>query len=113
MMNAAASTYHTRALREIVRIAIERGSVTAGDLRRAIPFPEGEHHNVKGAVFLCALQRGLLRRRGHARASWDAANAHHLRVWVPTQQAEAWLAQTPEIAGERYPMQPGLPGLEG
>ena len=113
MMDAAASTYHARALRELVRLAVKRGSATAEDLRRRIPLPPGLHPNAVGAVFLCALQRGLLRRRGHARATWGAANAHHFRRWAPTRDAEAWLAHTPEIAGERYPEQAELFGREG
>lgn len=93
------------ARREAVRIAIERGEVTAEDLRKRLAIPANVHPNTMGMVFLSLLKDGLLKRCGHARASWSTANAHHLRRWRPTEKAAAWLAQTPELEGLHFPEQ--------
>ena len=108
MVNHVQSDYFDKARRISVSIAVNRGVVTAEDLRERLPIPRELHHNIVGAVFMTLLQDGLLRRCGHARASWEAANRHHMRRWRATVKSEAWLAQTPELETQYYPEQTEL-----
>lgn len=69
------------ALARICKVAVERGSVTADDLR---DFEQPEHPNAIGTLFSNAHRRGLLRQVGWATSKARSRHGGAQRLWAPT-----------------------------
>jgi hypothetical protein len=85
--------------RAAVRLALERGTVTADDVRAVVPIPEGIRPVVVGAAFRDAALAGILRRTGYRPSTRPAAHARPLAVWQLADQAAAlaWLDTHPPL----------------
>jgi hypothetical protein len=84
--------------RAAVRLALERGEVTADLVRAAVPIPEGIDPKVVGAAFGTVAEAGLCQ-RGYRASTRPVAHARPLAVWVLADEsaAVAWLAAHPPL----------------
>ncbi|WP_143745251.1 hypothetical protein [Micrococcus lylae] len=76
-----ATDWMEAALARVCNVAVERGSVTADDLR---DFDQPEHHNSIGRVFTLARQRGHLTPVGYGLARAKSRHRGVVRLWAPT-----------------------------
>ena len=85
--------------RAAVRIALERGIVTADDVRAVVPIPAGIRPVVVGAAVRDAADTGIIQRIGYRPSTRPAAHARPLSVWrlADAAAAVAWLADHPPL----------------
>lgn len=85
--------------RAAVRIALERGTVTADDVRHAVPIPAGIRPVVVGAAVRDVATAGVLRRVGYRPSARPEAHARPLTVWQLSDEptGRAWLAAHPPL----------------
>jgi hypothetical protein len=83
--------------RAAVRIALDRDTLTADDVRAIVPIPEGIRPAVLGAAIRELAVAGILRRIDYRRSSRPEAHARPLAVWQLADRgaAVAWLAAHP------------------
>jgi hypothetical protein len=91
--------------RAAVRIALDRGELTADDVRAAVPIPDGIRPVVVGAAIRDAADAGIIRRVGYRPSARAVAHARPLAVWalVDAAAALAWLAAHPPIPADPVP----------
>lgn len=99
-----------RARRACIRTALERGEVTADDIRDQVPLPEGVDPRVFGAVPIALAREkiGILRRNGDRLSRRSVAHARRVSIWIIADpaKARAWLRAHPEPdPPERRPTQ--------
>src|SRR5687768_7578774 len=78
---------HRLLQRAAVQIAIHDESVSADQVRSAVPIPAGISPNVTGAAFRHLAVAGVLRATGYAQSCRPAAHAGMRRVWALTDRA--------------------------
>jgi molybdopterin biosynthesis enzyme len=85
--------------RAAVRLALERGTITADDVRSVVPIPPGIRPVVVGVALRDAADAGILRRIGYRPSTRPVAHARPLTVWRLTDPAAAvaWLDAHPPI----------------
>lgn len=85
--------------RATVRIALDRGVLTADDLRDAVPIPDGIRPVVVGAAMQAVADAGLISCIDYRRSRRPVAHARPVRVWQLADRAAAlaWLAARPPI----------------
>lgn len=85
--------------RAAVRIALERGELTADDVRAVVPIPAGIRPVVVGAAMRDAADAGILRRIDYRKSGRRVAHARPLSVWqlADADAALAWLAAHPPL----------------
>lgn len=86
----------TQARRAALLHAARHGQVTAEDVRKAVPIPEGVHPSAMGAVF----RTDLLEPQGLAQAEHAEGHARTIRTWALTEKGRAWAAAQGE-GGQR------------
>lgn len=92
--------------RAILEVALDRGEVTADDVRPLVAIPEGTDPRVVGTAFKDLRDAGILRREGERNSTRPEAHARELKRWVLADEpaALAMLAQlkrTPPTAPDR------------
>jgi hypothetical protein len=87
--------------RAAVGLALDRGEVTADDVRAAVPIPAGIRPVVVGCAIRDLAMAGILRRVGYRPTGRSVAHARTLSVWqlVDAEAAVAWLAEFPSLNG--------------
>ena len=81
--------------RAALRLALERGTLTADDVRAVVPIPPGINPKVNGAALRELAEAGILSNTGNYRRSCrPQAHARVNPVWslADTAGASAWLA---------------------
>lgn len=83
-----------------LRVALQRGTVTADDVRGLVEIPTGTSPKVVGAAFRDLALSGILRRTGYQNSTRAKAHARPLTVWALADAAgaAAWLAAHPPLA---------------
>jgi hypothetical protein len=86
--------------RAAVRIALDRGELTADVLRAVVPIPPGIRPVVVGAAIRDLALAGIIRRIGYRPSARPEAHARPLAVWHLTTiaAAHAWLAAHPPLS---------------
>src|SRR5437016_4857898 len=76
-----------------LRVALDRGEVTADDVRALVPIPPNISPKLVGVVFRDLADAGILRRSGFRNSNRPAAHARPLSVWrlADAAAASAWL----------------------
>lgn len=72
-----------------LRVALDRGEVSADDVRAAVPIPADISPKLVGVVFRDLADAGILRRSGFRNSTRPAAHARPLSVWSLTDAAAA------------------------
>lgn len=95
--------------RATVRLAVDRNTVTADDVRAVVPIPPGIRPVVVGAALRDVALSGIVRRIGYRPSTRPAAHARPLAVWqlADRDAALAWLAAHPPIDGALAPPEGG------
>ena len=86
--------------RAAVRLALERGHITADDVRACVAIPAGISPKAVGVVFRDLADSRILRRVGFRPSTRPAAHARPLSVWqlADADAGAAWLAAHPPLA---------------
>lgn len=87
-----------RLQRAAVRLALETGTVTADDLREAVPIPAGINPKVNGAAVHGLAVLGILTGGEYVKSRRAVAHRRPIQVWRLANAATAarWLAANPE-----------------
>jgi len=72
-----------------IRVAIERGEVTADDVRPLVPIPPDISPKLVGCVFRDLADAGILRRDGFRNSTRPVAHSRPLSVWKLANAAGA------------------------
>lgn len=85
--------------RAIVGLALDRGTLTADDVRAAVTIPAGIRPVVVGAAMQAVADAGLITCIDYRRSRRPVAHARPVRVWRLADRAAAlaWLAARPPI----------------
>jgi hypothetical protein len=91
--------------RAAVRLALERGEITADDVRAVAPIPPGIRPVVVGAAIRDLADAGIIHRVGYRNSTRPAAHARPLAVWrlADAAAALAWLAAHPPTPAAAAP----------
>jgi len=83
--------------RAALRLALERGTLTADDVRAVVAIPPGVRPVVVGAAVRYLAEAGIIRRIGYRPSTRAAAHARPLAVWTLADAGAArdWLAAHP------------------
>lgn len=88
--------------RAAVRLALDRGELTADDLRAAVTIPPGIRPVVVGAAVRMLAVAGILVHAGYRKSLRPVAHRRPLAVWrlADAARAAAWLADHPPLPAE-------------
>ena len=86
--------------RAALAIALERGTVTADDVRAAVPIPSNVNPKLNGAALRALAALGILTAGDYVPSGRPVAHARPVRVWhlADRDWAHLWLASNPEPA---------------
>lgn len=72
-----------------LRIALDRGTVCADDVRGIVPIPDGISPKLVGAVFRDLADAGILFRDGYRPSTRPVAHARPISIWDLVDATEA------------------------
>lgn len=99
LLKAHRAAFIRRVQRAYLTIALERGVVTADDVREIVPLPEGVSPKACGPAPGELAKAGALRADGYTKSCRPKAHARPIAIWRlgDASKAKAWLASHPEI----------------